>query len=348
MLMPSIRASIQVLAWTIAASTAVLAASPAYSQLHNFNGQTISLLVGSDVGAGFDAYGRLAARHLGRFLPGNPAVVVKNMPGAAGVRLANWLYSAAPRDGATIALVQTGTPYEALFGNSNAQFDSTKFRWLMSVNQIVNVGMIWHTAPAVVTADLFEKQIVVGAASGSDSTIKPNLMNALIGTKFKVITGYQGGNEITLAMERGEVNGLVGVSWDTVKATKLGWVEDKKVRLMLQMGLERHPQLPDVPLAMDFVKNDEDRAIMSLILGRYKGGRPFVAPPGVPDAVVAQWREAFARMVMDQEFLQDAVKTRLDIMPISGQDLEALIGRSYEVPQAVREKAARVLKNAGG
>jgi hypothetical protein len=138
------------------------------------------------------------------------------------------------------------------------------------------------------------------------------------------------------------------VSWDTVKATKLSWVEEKKVRLMLQFGLERHPQLPDVPLAVDFVKSDEDRAIMALILGRYKGGRPFVAPPGVPDAVVAQWREAFTRMVADPEFLQDAVKTRLDILPMSGQELEALIGRSYGVPQSVREKAARVLKNAGG
>jgi tripartite-type tricarboxylate transporter receptor subunit TctC len=334
--------------WALVAG--VLAVVPAHSQPQpdSFAGQTITLMVGSDVGAGYDAYARLAARHLGRFLPGNPAVVTKNMPGAAGVRLANWLYAAAPRDGSTIALIQTGTPYEALFGNTNAQFDSTRFHWLMSVNQIVNVGMIWHAAPAVTTSDLFEKEILVGAAANSDSMIKPNLMNALAGTRFKVIAGYQGGNEITLAMERGEVHGLVGVSWDTVKATKLSWVEEKKVRLMLQFGLERHPQLPDVPLAVDFVKSDEDRAIMALILGRYKGGRPFVAPPGVPDAVVAQWREAFTRMVADPEFLQDAVKTRLDILPMSGQELEALIGRSYGVPQSVREKAARVLKNAGG
>jgi hypothetical protein len=163
-----------------------------------------------------------------------------------------------------------------------------------------------------------------------------------------VITGYQGGNEITLAMERGEVNGLVGVSWDTVKATKLAWIEQKKARVMLQMGLERHPQLPDVPLALDFVKSDEDRAIMTLILGRYKGGRPFVAPPGTPDAVVDQLRDALTRMAADEEFLQDAVKTRLDIMPLSGAALEALIGRSYDVPQTIREKASRALKNAGG
>jgi tripartite-type tricarboxylate transporter receptor subunit TctC len=333
---------------TLAFGAALLAATAAGAQPHSFAGQSLSLVIGSDDGAGFDAYGRLAARHLPRFLPGRPTIIVKNMPGAAGVRLANWLYTAAPQDGTTIALVQTGTPYEALFGNTNAQFDSMKFHWLASLNQIVNVAMVWHGSQAKTTQDLFERTVLAGAAAGSDSFIKPNLMNALIGTKFKVISGYKGGNEITLAMERGEVEALAGVSWDTVKATKLDWLQTNKARILIQLGLERHPALPDVPLALDYVKTDEDRAVMSLILGRYKGGRPFVAPPGTPAEIVDEWRAAFTAMVADPEFLAGAEKSRLEIMPLSGTEFEALIGRSYGVPKDIRDKAALALKNAGG
>jgi len=310
--------------------------------------QPVTIVIGSEPGGGYDAYGRLAARHLGRFLPGDPTVVPRNMPGAAGVTETNWLYNQAPKDGTTIGITQNGNPYESLFGNANAHFDPRKFNYIMSLNRFVDLGLVKSDTPFMTAQDAFDKEIIVGGIQNSDPGIMPALCNILAGTKFKIINGYNSTTEVFLAIDRGEVQGLVGIAYDSMKATKPDWITQKKARILLQVALERHHELPDVPTIMEFIKDPTDRDAAELILMRLSGGRPFIAPPGVPAPAVQQLREAFAKMVTDPDFLADAQKIRAEIAITTGDEMAAILERAYKTPKPIVQRAAETLKKAGG
>jgi tripartite-type tricarboxylate transporter receptor subunit TctC len=319
----------------------------ARAQLH-FGSQPMTIVIGSEPGGGYDAYGRLAARHLGRFLPGDPTVVPRNMPGAAGVTETNWLYNQAPKDGTTIGITQNGNPYESLFGNANAHFDPRKFNYIMSLNRFVDLGLVKSDTPFMKAEDAFDKEIIVGGIQNSDPGIMPALCNILAGTKFKIINGYNSTTEIFLAIDRGEVQGMVGIAYDSVKATKPDWLTQNKARILLQVALQRHAELPNVPTIMEFIKDPTDRDAAELILMRLSGGRPFIAPPGVPASVVQQLRDAFAQMVKDPDFLADAQKIRAEIAITTGDEMAAILERAYKTPKPIVQRAAETLKKAGG
>jgi tripartite-type tricarboxylate transporter receptor subunit TctC len=308
----------------------------------------VTVYIPAGIGGCYDAYARLASRHLGRFLPGNPTIVPKNMPGAGGVVLGNYLFNVAPKDGSAIALFMAGAPFEPLFGNTRAKYDPAKFNWLASLNRLVNIGIFWHVTPVKAPADFFKQEILVGSSGGGDASteVYPNLLNHLAGTKFKVVTGYKGNGEVMLAMERGEVHGIVGTELSSLRATRPDWIRDKKVRIVVQIGLSKSPDFPDVPAGLDLVKNADGRKVFELLLARQENGRPFAAPPGTPPAVVAALRKAFLAMTKDKAFLQDAARMRADIVVNSGEEIAALLAKTYATPRPLVERAIATFKGA--
>ncbi len=305
----------------------------------------ISLVIATGAGGGYDLYGRLAAQHLGRFLPGQPAVVARNMPGGGSIVAANWLYNSAPRDGSAIGILQNGTAFAPLFGVTQAQFQGDKFTWIASLNRLVNIGLVWHETPFRDVKDIFEKEIVLGSSGGNTSAL-PNILNSLLGTKFKVVAGYKSTNDVTLAMERKEVDGLLGTSWDSFKATKSDWVRDNKARVLLQVSFDSHAELPGVPNLSGLVKRPEDRELLEVVLARQIYGRPFAAPPGVPPAAAKTLQDAFARLAVDTAFLADADKRKAEITFNTGDEIRTLVERIYASPRPLIERAIVELNKA--
>ncbi len=310
-----------------------------------FKGRTVDLYVGYSVGGGYDVYGRIVARHIGRHLPGQPTVVAKNMEGAGSIRLANWLYNVGPRDGTAFGIVSRGAAFDPLMGAPGAQFDATRFGWVGSANNEVSVCVAWHTSGIARFEDLQSKELIVGGSStAADTDQFARLLNALLGTKFRITTGYPGGNEINLAMERGEVGGRCGWSWSSVIATHKPWLDERKIAILVQTALDKHADLPDVPLVLDLARTDEQRAIIRLIFARQVMGRPFMAPPGVPADRLAALRTAFMRTMKDPQFLADAEKAKLEITPVAGDEIEALVRDVYRTPSDIVGKAAAMIK----
>jgi tripartite-type tricarboxylate transporter receptor subunit TctC len=325
----------------VIASSRVQAQTPA----EFYKGKSIDLYIGYSVGGAYDLYARVISRHIGRFIPGNPAVVPKNMEGAGSLRLANWLYNVAPKDGLAIGIFGRGTGFDPLLGNKAAQFEGPKYSWIGSANNEVSICVAWATSGITKFEDLMTKELVVGGTSASADTDQfPRIANGVLGTKMKVVTGYPGGNEVGLAMERGEVQGRCGWSWSSVKSTHLQWYQQKKFNILVQLALTKHPELPDVPLITDFAKTDEQRAILKLIFARQVIGRPFMAPPGVPADRVAALRKAFMDTMTDKAFLADAEKTQMEITPVPGDQVENLMKEIYATQPAIAQKAAALLK----
>src|SRR5436190_1159180 len=310
-----------------------------------YKGRSIDLHIGTSVGGGYDAYGRMLARHMSKHMPGNPTIVPKNMEGGGGMRLANFLFNAAPKDGTTFAIFNRGTAFDPLLGSRAPQFEATRFNWVGSTNDEVSICATWHTTGVTTLAQLTTKELVVGATGPTGDTWQfPKIANGVLGTKFKIISGYPGGNDVDLAMERGEVQGRCGWSWTSVKATHRPWLDRKLINIVFQMGLSKHPDLPDVPLVMDFAQNDEERAIFKLMFARQVMAWPFAAPPGVPQDRVAALRKAFTDTMKDSDFLADANKGNFEIRPVSGADIQKLIAEIYETPPAVAQKTVRLLQ----
>jgi len=319
-----------------------LAQSPA----EFYRGKRIDLAIGYSVGGGYDLYARLIARHLGKHIPGNPEVVPKNMEGAGGMRLANWLASAAPKDGTVIGATSRAMAFEPLLGNKAAQYDGTKVIWIGSANDEVSVCVAWHTSGVRTFADAQAKEITVGAGGVAEDTYQfPAILNSMFGAKFKMVTGYPGGTEINLAMERGEVQGRCGFPWSTVKATRQNWLDEKKINLLMQFSLNKHADLPDVPLVTDLARTDEERQILKLIFGRQVLGRPYAAPPGVPKARADALRKAFMDTMADKDFLAEVEKAKLEITAVPGERIESMVLDIYRTtPPAVAAKAAALTK----
>jgi tripartite-type tricarboxylate transporter receptor subunit TctC len=305
-----------------------------------FAGKEITLYVGSSPGGPYDAYGRLIARHLGRHIPGHPGVIVQNMPGASGRRLMGFIYNVAPRDGTAIATAQRALAFDPLMG-ADSRFDVEKVTWIGSANDETNVCMVWHLSPIRTIDDVKTHDVVVGT-SGPSSTdaIYPNVMNYLFGTRFKVVGGYQAAAESNIAMERGEIDGRCGITWDTLVSLNADWLRDKKIRLLVQFALERNRDLPDVPSVFDLAKTDEERQILALWAAPNKMGRPFFAPPEMAGDRVDLLRRAFDAALHDPELLVEAARLQLAVAAITGEQVQALIRQVYATPKDLVAKAA--------
>jgi tripartite-type tricarboxylate transporter receptor subunit TctC len=310
-----------------------------------YKGKTVELYIGYDPGGGYDTYARLVARHIGKHIPGNPNVVPKNMPGAGSVKLANWLWEAAPKDGTVFGAISRGAPFEPVLGNDKAKFKANKYTWVGSANNEVSVCATMKKNGITNWEQLKTQELTVGGnGSGSDTEQFPKLMNAVLGTKFKVIGPYGGGSDIVKAMEAGELGGRCGWSWSSVKATKADLLASGDLVLLMQMSGSKHPELPNVPLVMDLAKTKEERQMLNLIFARQALGRPFLAPPDLPADRAKALQDAFMAMVNDPAFLAEAKKMDLELSPLSGAEVAALVAESYDTPQAVVDRAIAAIR----
>jgi tripartite-type tricarboxylate transporter receptor subunit TctC len=332
------------LAVCVAAGLAAMIATGANADLpaDYFKGKQVNLIVGYDPGGGYDVYARALGRHIDRYLPGQPSVVIRNMPGAASRQAANHLYTVAPKDGTSFGTIARGLPTDELLGAPGIRFESQKFTWIGSMNNEVSVGVTWHAAPTKTMDDAFKRETAVGGIS--DSIIFAHLMNDVLGTKFKIIAGYKGGTEISLAMERGEVEGRMGWSWSSIKNTNADWLRDKKLNILVQFSTSKHADLPNVPLVTELAKNDDDRLLLELAFARQVFGRPFIAPPEVAADVKTGLRKAFDGTLKDQAFLADAEKAKLEVNPVSGAEVEVLVSQLFRAPPKIIERAKAVIK----
>jgi tripartite-type tricarboxylate transporter receptor subunit TctC len=310
-----------------------------------YRSKPITMLIGGGAGGGYDTYARIFARHLSRHIPGNPNIIAKNMPAAAGLAAASALYTTADKDGSTIAAFTNGAAMDPLFGNASARFDAQKFNWLGSIGKLQNICATWHRSEVKSIAAARAREVIVAAAGAtSNSAIVPRTLNTLLGTKFKVIAGYDTGAGLTLAIERGEAEGICGLSWSTIKASRPHWIMDRLLNIIVQMSLTKLPELPDVPSALDLVADRENKQVLELILIRQEAGRPFAAPPGVPAHRLAALRRAFDATLADDEFRADAQKAQLEIEPLAAAEIETLLATAYGAPNTIVQRAAALVE----
>lgn len=297
-----------------------------------YRGKTVRLVVGIGVGSGYDINARVLARHMSKHIPGNPSIIVQNQPGAGSLTMTNQLYNIGPFDGTAIGATFNGLPTTPLLQPSGVRFEATKINWVGSTNRETQAMYVWHTAPQMTLDDLRTKEMIVGAqAAGSTQYDYPMLGNALLGLKFKVITGYEATPKINLAMERGEVHGT-WANWSTLKAISSQWLEEKKIRILAQWALRKHPEMPNVPLILEIAKTEEQKQALDLALARLEFGRPFLLPPNVPAARVNAIRRAFDATMKDPEFLAEAEKLKIDIDPLTGEQVGQMIEQIYKTP----------------
>jgi tripartite-type tricarboxylate transporter receptor subunit TctC len=334
----------------VCASTvvALLAAcgSSSFAEPSFYAGKQVTLIAGAAVGGGYDLLTRLMARHLARHIDGHPAIIVQNMPAAGSLAATNYVYGTAPKDGTVIALIQRGMLLAKWTNPSGVRFELERLNWIGSVNSETGLTLAWHTAPHRTAADLFTQELIVGGHAGVEPELTPRLYNALIGTRFKIVTGYNGTAEIALAMERGEVSGIGDWSWTSLKKMRPDWLRDQKVRPLLQGGLRKDPDLPDLPSALDFVKNDADRRVLELFFTQKTVARPVIAPPGVPAERLAELRVAFAALAKDQEFLADAERSGLESAPLTGEAVDRVIALIAGTPAELGDRLTKAIAPA--
>ena len=317
-------------AWPLAAMAliainSVLIAAPAAAQTvaDFYRGRQITLMVGSSPGGGYDAVARLVARHLGQHIPGNPNVIVEDTPGGGSITMTNRIYRVEPQDGTVLGLVQNPVLLAQLTRQPAVQFDVAKLNWLGSVSSEVSLVVAWYTSPVKTVQDLFVRQMIVGGTGPtSPLEVSARLLNATIGTKFKIIGGYPGQADVLLAMERGELEGTADRNWAEIKTQHADLLKDKKLGLILQVALKKAPDLPDVPLAMDFMKNDTDRQIAQLYLGLKEIARPILVGPGVPKVRLDALRAAFMALKDDAGFQIDAEKSGMEVDPTPAGEID--------------------------
>jgi len=333
------------LALATASFVCALSGSPAFAQADFYRGKTISVDIGADVGGGFDAYGRVIAEFLGRHVPGSPTVTPQNRPGAGGRVTANWLYNVAPKDGTSIGVFGGWIAFEPMWGIAGVQFDATKFNWLGNANREVTTCGFWNRGKGSSLDSLKAAETLVGSYGATTSMTQDAIaLNALLGTKIKIIHGYKGTRDVVLAAERGEVDGSCGLWMSSVKSSYQKYLDTGELRIVVQMGLERHPELPNVPNAADMITSDDDRQAFNLIFGQLEVARPVAAPPGVPAERVAILRKALAATFADPEFVATATKRGLEIRPLDGERMQTFVQEIYAAPKPV---VARVTKMMG-
>lgn len=332
-------------------AVAVMAAGGAAAQspAEFYKGSKISVTVGYAPGGGNDAYARLVSRHFGKYTPGKPSVIVRNMPGAGGLKHMNYMYNVAPKDGSAIGATNQFTAFQPLFKGKNPKikYDPRKFHWLGSPVAYTGVAIAWHTSGIKSGEDLLKKELVIGASGVSSSSVNvaTGLKN-LLGFKFKIILGYPGGADIDLAIARGEVQGRSNINWDSLMTRHADWVKNKKINVLYQMGLKKNPIVPaDVPLILDYANTQEQREVLELMFASYGVGYPFMAPPGTPMDRVQAIRSAFTKAYGDPKLLREAERWR--IAPVSGEELHAIIDKAYAAkPEVIARMRAAYKKTA--
>ena len=330
-------------AFALAALTAALLPQSARAD-DFYAGKSITLIVGSGVGGGYDLQARLASRHLGKHIPGHPSIIVQNMPAAGGIAACNYLYNTAPPDGTVIALAQRNVLVARLIYPGGVRFEMERFHWLASLNSETAVTLAWNeTATHRTTKDLFEQELIVGGVNGADPETTPRLYNSVIGTRFKVVTGYNTTAQVALAMERGEVQGIADWSWSSIKSVRPGWLSERKITLLLQGALERDPELGDLPSALDYVKSEADRKTLELHFTQKLAARPVIAPPGVPPDRVALLRAAFVELARDPEFLADAERSRQETGIVPGQKIDNVVKLISSTPPEIADRYAKAV-----
>jgi tripartite-type tricarboxylate transporter receptor subunit TctC len=317
----------------------------AQSAAQFYKGRQLSLLVFSGAGSTYDIYARLLARHLGEHVPGNPSFVVQNMLGAGGLKVEEYLYRIAPKDGSVVGTIGRGLPFEPMLGHNEINVDPLKFTWLGSMNRDVSLALSWFTSQVKTFDDLKKHELLVpGTGAGADSEIMPRAFNQLAGTRFKIIEGYRDTPVGALAMERGELDGVGYWSWSSIMAAHPDWVRDKKINLLFHTGTAPLADAPGVPSIRDLVTDPTARRALAFLLAREIMGRPYLAPPGLPPDRTAALRIAFAATLRDPAFLADAGRTRLDVSLVTGEEIDALLKDSAAAP---REVIARVKEALG-
>jgi tripartite-type tricarboxylate transporter receptor subunit TctC len=317
----------------------LLAAGDGAAQPEFFARKTVTVIIGYTGGGSYDLYGRMIARHLGRHIPGTPTVIAQNMPGAGSLKAANYLYEVAPKDGTALGVIVESAALEQALSNPAVQYDAAKFTYLGRVATSNNIFMQWHTAKVQSLDDARRMETsLAGTGPGSIAETVPRLLNALTGTRFKLVSGYPASREAMLAMERGEVDGASS-SWAAVKVGKQDWLRERKIRIILQTTPERIPELPETPSLGEIGNTPEDKQVFALYASGSAIGRSLLAPPGIGAERVQALRNAFQAMVVDPEFVADLQRTDVELSPLPGEQVAELVTRTLSVPAAVRERA---------
>jgi tripartite-type tricarboxylate transporter receptor subunit TctC len=301
-----------------------------------YKGKTINLVIGFSPGGGYDLYARVLGKYMGRHIPGNPTIVPQNMPGAGTLRAAMYVYSVAPKDGTVIGTFSRSMPLSPLMKLPGANFDPMKYTWLGSITKDTVVCLSWNTSPVKSWDDLFKTEYKAGGeGKGSDPDVYATLIKKAFGAKVKLVTGYPGSADISLAMERGELDGLCGISYSTIRATHAAWLKEKKINILVQGALEPDPLMPNVPFMIDLAKTEQQKEILRVSLAPQTIARPFFAPPGVPADRAQALQKAFDDTMKDPDFVAEAKKLGLDVNPVSGKQVLALLKQIYASPEDI-------------
>jgi tripartite-type tricarboxylate transporter receptor subunit TctC len=310
-----------------------------------YHGKTVTLLVGGTAGGGVDVSARVLARHFGRHIPGHPTVVAQVMPGAGGIRAIDYMNAAAARDGTVLAILPPGPLLEPLIGKRKASYRMTDFQAIGAMTRELSLCVAWHGSRFKSIQDAQQNQMIVaGTGAASTTDVYPVVLNELLGTKFKIITGFQGSQESTLAIERGEVDGRCGWGWSSIKSVKNEWVRDRKLNFLLQFAPTRNAEFPDVPSVMELIRAETDRQSMSLLLGPLVLNKPVFAPPGVPSERISELRSAFKAAMNDPDLRAEVVKlSREDPDPTGGEEAQKIVADMYATPEAAVAKLRHIL-----
>jgi tripartite-type tricarboxylate transporter receptor subunit TctC len=332
---------VAIAAGTTAASGAL--AQPAVEQF--YKGKTIDLIIGYPPGGSNNVFARFVAAHMGKYIPGNPNIITRNMPGGGSLLAANYVYSIAPKDGTVLAIASPTIPLDAKLGNKNVKFDPDKFNWIGRTGTAANVLFVWHTTPFKSWRDALTQEITLSATgAGSTVSVYPTVLNNVMKTRFRLIMGYKGSGEAMLAMERGETAGH-NTAWEALKTQHPAWLTDNKIRILVQFALQRQPEMPNVPTAIEIAQTDEQRAILRAVLNATEIGKPFFTTPGVPAERVQALRRAFDKMVKDPAFKAEFDRANVELNPKTGEELQKLVEELVAMPPALLEK---VKANYGG
>jgi tripartite-type tricarboxylate transporter receptor subunit TctC len=329
------------------AVAAILAVAAQADPVEEFyKGKTVTLIAGYSSGGGFDLYSRIMANYLGKHIPGQPRIVVQNMPGAGSLRAASHVYNVAPKDGSVISLTRAPVIAPLLGSSGGANFDVTKFTWLGSGASDLTVCALLGNPKVNTMADAQQHEFTLGGLGpGSDEDMYTKILRRLLGIKARLVTGYPGGAELTLAVERGELDGRCGWAYSSIKIAKPEWLAEKKIKILNQLALERSPELPDVPAVMEFIKEERSKQILRFVLNAQTLGRPFVAPPGIPEDRTAALRAAFEQTMKDEAYLAEMKAKKLDVGPISWQVIQTLLTDFYSTPADVVQETRTIISS---
>lgn len=322
--------------------SALPASAVAQSEDAFYRGKTITIVAGTSSGNDYDFRARLLARHLGKHLPGQPAVIVRNMPGGGGIVATNYLANIAPKDGTVILAAMQNIPTLQALGTAGVKFDAAAFGWIGSTSSSANAMAAWHAAGVKTIEDVKTKELILGIVLGNASAYHASAMNIIAGTKFKIVSGYPGGNELNLALERGEISARSN-SFAGWYSTRPDWITGKKIVFLAQVGAQRDPRHPDVPLLVDLASNDADRKVMAFISADTAISRPYATTPGVPEARVALLRRAFDSMIADSAFKDDAARESIELSPASGEHVQRVVLEIVSAPKDVVDRVQKII-----